>query len=410
MCDGIAIVIATFAAGRSSSRRGEGRLVLVGVVRDGDGVDHALARGDRGRRGGQRRRQVGARKLQRIDERPVGGLLLQRRVEQQRRVDLRRRRQPRLVVRRPPDRQRHDLPRLLDGLEEVEVAVADRVVAAGRDVGVAGERDRVRAGEAVDAVVQLGGRLLHPGRREHVDRIDDRLHRRVLDVVVHLVAEAVERDAAALEIAHDGEQRIAVGRVRRVEVVDVELRRRAGRARGLQRDLDVVRPDDVEPGAAAVAVRPVAGSTGSLTTSQIGTSFPKCVITAWMWCCMRWISSARFSGVGVIGLPFASLKTHAGVWLCQTSVWPRTCMLLRLRERDLSVGIREDEVALGRLGRVPLHVVARGDAVEVLRQQEGRLALDVGRDDGGADDREERRHRLVDRRDVALGDGRLTRR
>src|SRR3569623_2122638 len=72
------------------------------------------------------------------------------------------------------------------------------------------------------------------------------------------------------------------------------------------------------------------GSIGSLTTSQPGTSLPKWVTSAVMWLCIRWISSARLSAVGVIGLPLASLNTQAGTWLCQTSVWPRTCMSLAL--------------------------------------------------------------------------------
>ncbi len=72
------------------------------------------------------------------------------------------------------------------------------------------------------------------------------------------------------------------------------------------------------------------GSIASLTTSQTGTSAPKCIITVRMWSCIRWISSVRFSGVGVIGLPLASLNTQAGVCACQTRVWPRTCMLLAL--------------------------------------------------------------------------------
>ncbi|MBK9062945.1 MAG: hypothetical protein IPL89_07080 [Acidobacteria bacterium] len=43
-----------------------------------------------------------------------------------------------------------------------------------------------------------------------------------------------------------------------------------------------------------------------------------------MWSSRRWSISARFEGVAARSAPEASLKSHAGFWSCQSSVWPRS--------------------------------------------------------------------------------------
>ena len=115
-------------------RRVERLLVGVGVVGHRDRVSDRLPRRRCRRRGADGGREIRARELQRIDERPVAVLVLQRLIEQQRRVGLGGRLEPRLVVRGPPDGDRDDLARhLLEGLEEPEIG--SRRPGCGRSAG-----------------------------------------------------------------------------------------------------------------------------------------------------------------------------------------------------------------------------------------------------------------------------------
>ena len=70
--------------------------------------------------------------------------------------------------------------------------------------------------------------------------LEDGFRRRIVDVVMHLVSDAVERDAAAAQVLHDFEQTFQTGLIGRAEVIDEQLRARRGELPGrLQRDVDV---------------------------------------------------------------------------------------------------------------------------------------------------------------------------
>ncbi len=90
---------------------------------------------------------------------------------------------------------------------------------------------------------------------------------------------------------------------------------------------------------------------------------------------------------------------------CPHQVVPANAHAIADREAGLGVRVGVVEAALRAFHRTPLHVVARRDAVEVLRQQLRMRAGDVGHIHRRAD-REIVSQRLEDRRDIRLNRGR----
>src|SRR5262249_4035204 len=121
-----------------------------------------------------------------------------------------------------------------------------------RDERVVIEGGRVSA--AVDAGVKLGDLVFHAQIIKHVYGVNDRLSRREINIVVHLMTDAVNRNAPALQSADEVEEELALGRIGGVEIIDEQLGVRVDIMRDLERSVDKLGPDDVEPWAAAESV------------------------------------------------------------------------------------------------------------------------------------------------------------
>ena len=94
-----------------------------------------------------------------------------------------------------------------------------------------------------------------PGRAHRPEGGVDGGERRVVDPPVRLLADAVDAQALRLQPLDEADRRVALGRLPEVVVVVVELGLRVGLARELERLLDVVLADRLEPG--RLAQRPV---------------------------------------------------------------------------------------------------------------------------------------------------------
>ena len=128
--------------------------------------------------------------------------MYQRGIEQQRRVDSRRRCQPCVIVGLPPERDRADLVgQVPERLEEVAIpeGLTNEPVLWNVFVRADWPWERV----AIDADIELRDLVVDSERREQVDCLDDRPRRGEIDVVMHLMADTVYGHAAVLEIADE---------------------------------------------------------------------------------------------------------------------------------------------------------------------------------------------------------------
>ena len=78
-----------------------------------------------------------------------------------------------------------------------------------------------------------------------------------------------------------------------------------------------------------------------------------------MWVVSRFSSNVLLAAVGVIGEPSAAVNTHAGTWLCQTSVWPRTCMPFAFASATWASAVAK--VKLPSVGWSELHFMSFSD-------------------------------------------------
>src|SRR5439155_27126513 len=128
--------------------------------------------------------------------------------------------QPRVFVGQAPQRRRAGAPR------EPAILAEDLSVAVGLlHQDLLGYDLVARRGVRVDADVHLGDLVVQAEGGEGLDGRADGRYRGVLDVDVHLVADAVDGNAAGDHALHQAEERLPFGRLGGAVVVDAELDR-----------------------------------------------------------------------------------------------------------------------------------------------------------------------------------------
>ena len=174
-------------------------------------------------------------------------------VEEERKVQPRdgKGRQPGVVVGQAPQRHR------ADAVREPPILVEDVAVAVGLlHQDLLGYDLVARRGIGVDADVHLGDLVVQPEGGEGLDGRADGRYRGVLDVDVHLVADAVDGDAAGDHALHHAEERLPFGSLGGAVVVDAQLDRGpCDLPRNPEGAVDVVRSRELEPPAPAQSVR-----------------------------------------------------------------------------------------------------------------------------------------------------------
>ena len=174
----------------------------------------------------------------------------------------------------------------------------------------------------------------------------------------------------ALRSATSVEEAGPLVRDRGVVVVDEQDGVRRDLARHAERGVDEVLPGDVEPGALAHAV-------GLALVDHLVDDVPgvDLVRRSGRRRCARGCPGAGGAGRGwrawaTSWSPVSGIREDPGRRLAVPGQRVTAHEhAVGLRERHLLVGVREREVALLGLGRVPLHVVLGREAVEVLLQQ-----------------------------------------
>ena len=216
-------------------------------------------------------------------------------------------------------------------------------------------------GRERDAVVKLGDRDVQAEVREplHV-----RLHvaRDLAEDEVALEADAVERHALRQQRLREAEHRVALGVLALdVEVVQVQLRVRVGGVRGPQRVGDVAAAHRVEE--RVRHERPVAVERLVDHVPRVALALVVGGLGGDVGLHRRLHLASRQGGHprGELALPDQVVTAHP--------------LAVRLGIGDDLVARAEVERAVGRLGGVPLHLVARRDHVELLGLELGHRRL-----------------------------------
>src|SRR5262249_45420760 len=137
-------------------------------------------------------------------------------------------------------------------IKEGPIAVALQDESVNRNIGVID--DWSRQGVTVDTDIQLGNLVINSEIRKHIDGVQDRLAGREVDVVVHLMADAIDRDTSVLQVGYQVKKKLPLRRIGGVEVVEVKLRCRLHVVSYTEGALNVISAGDVEPRTAAKTV------------------------------------------------------------------------------------------------------------------------------------------------------------
>src|SRR4030095_4097512 len=137
-------------------------------------------------------------------------------------------------------------------IKEGSIAVALQDKSFNWNVCVINDWTRKRV--AVDTDIQLGNLVINSQVREHVYGIYNCLARREVDVVVHLMTDAIDWHPATLQVRDQIEKKLTLRRIGGVEVVEVEPDGRLYLVSDSEGAFDVVGSSDIEPRTASEPV------------------------------------------------------------------------------------------------------------------------------------------------------------
>ncbi len=167
--------------------------------------------------------------------------------------------EPRVVIAETPER--HGIQLALEAAQVLEHLLVQPTLLGQHGIrhsaAVCTEVRGVVTG-VIDADIQLRD-LLMQAREDPVqvlDRVEDGKRRRIVDVVVHLMAHAIQRHSALLQLPHHLDQAVEAVRIGRAEVVDEQLSaRRRELPGGLQRDVHIAGAEDLIERTVTQAIR-----------------------------------------------------------------------------------------------------------------------------------------------------------